>query len=166
MYPNFLPGPFNRAIWKGSTWSMHWISEAYIFIASHANPIMEVHMIIDIGIPQIIQKYTQQTGIVQHVNDVWDGKQLVFRDLHPIVECLSQLSTDHFTRELQDVSEGLQQHLSVENCDIIIIVITITITKIIILQPFLSLSILHIHTSEWHNDIQREGEKETKFSHQ
>lgn len=68
---------------------------------------------------------------MQHVYDVRDGKQLVFGDLHPIVERLSQLSTDHFTRKLQDIGEGLQQHLSVENWVIIITIITTT-TMIII----------------------------------
>ena len=55
---------------------------------------------------------SQETGVVQHLDDLLDLAQLLGRHLHPVVERLRQLRADLLARRLADVVERLQQHLA------------------------------------------------------
>jgi len=55
--------------------------------------------------------YSQQTGIVQHLHNVPDLRQLFLRYEQPVIEGQGQLGAELFARNLLYVCEGLQQNL-------------------------------------------------------
>lgn len=54
---------------------------------------------------------SQQTGIVQHLNDLADALQLLRRNVQPVIEGERQLGAHILAGNLLNVDEWLQQNL-------------------------------------------------------
>lgn len=55
--------------------------------------------------------YSQQTGIVQHLNNFANTLQFLRRNVKPVIEGERQFGSHIFARDLLDVDERLQQYL-------------------------------------------------------